>query len=328
MLYLLLAVGLCLLVPWLHILMARLFPRRPPPPLSAEELRRLAGPARRVQPEAALEVVPIEAGLLCPEVEGPAAEGSLPPKTDNAPIQTPRKATPPSLSLGSYGWLLGIGKVVLIPAFLALGLGWAVLFDYLGEARARSFPPAVFLFKPFSYGIVCAVPGLFLGILSALPMMWLLALLLMGRRRFTNYLFWDEGRMGAGTVDGMMRMMSFLALFVGLGCAAFVLPVMNWYARFTDDEIAIRRFARFWEEVHPYSDVEEVRLTRHPRKDNEVADREDLEVRFKDGRTWDTDQTFVLPRDPAGRERFLEFLARKTGKPIREAIPPADVRGP
>jgi hypothetical protein len=66
----------------------------------------------------------------------------------------------------------------------------------LGEGRARSFSPAVFLFKPFSYGIVCAVPALFLGIFTSILPLGLFVRLVLGRRRYLEYLFWDEGRLG------------------------------------------------------------------------------------------------------------------------------------
>jgi hypothetical protein len=62
----------------------------------------------------------------------------------------------------------------------------------------------------------------------------------------------------------MIGMVSALALPVGVLSAAFVLLVLNWYARFTEDEIAIKRLIGFREEVYPYSSVEQV-LSVYPR---------------------------------------------------------------
>ncbi len=146
-----------------------------------------------------------------------------------------------------------------------------------------------------------------------------LARLLMGRRRFTEYLFWDEGRLGERSVDGIVRMLSGLALLVGVLSALFVCLVMNWYARLGEDEIAVKRLVGLGEEVHPYGGVEQVVVTSHQRQGQQVVPGEDLGLRFHDGRTWSTDQTFQLPRDPAERDPLLDFLRRKTGRPITRA---------
>jgi hypothetical protein len=57
------------------------------------------------------------------------------------------------------------------------------------------------------------------------------------------------------------------------------------------------------------------------------VERENIHIRFADGKTWDTDATFMLPRDDAERQRFLDFLRAKTGKPIQEARLIDDVPG-
>src|SRR5262249_52454964 len=144
----------------------------------------------------------------------------------------PATTAPLRLSLRPYWWLNVLMAPVLIATFLALGVGWAMLFDYLGEQHARTFPPAVFLFKPISYGIICGVPSLFLGIFSAILLITLLARLVMGRRRFLEYLFWDEGRLNARghRVENMIKLLSVLALLLSLISTLFVWQVMNWYA--------------------------------------------------------------------------------------------------
>jgi hypothetical protein len=227
-----------------------------------------------------------------------------------------RRAPARRLLLRSYPWLNAVLAPIVIVTFLLLSVGWGALFHYLGEAHARTFPPAVFLFKPFSYGIICGVPSIFLGIFTSVPLLMGLSRLFMGRQRFIEHLYWDEGRLGSEKVEGIIRMLSVLALLVGVLTAPFVGLAMNWYARFTEDEIAIKRLVGFGEEVHPYSSVEQIVVTSQRTQGKEVMPGQDLGLRFSDGRRWNTDQTFQMPDDPAERERLVAFLRRKTGLPI------------
>ena len=85
-----------------------------------------------------------------------------------------------------------------------------------------------------------------------------------GRRRFLEYVLWDEGRLGGHNVDGLVRTLSGLALLVGFLSAVFVGLALNWYARLAEDEIAVKRLVGLGEEVHPYGDVEQVVVTCAP----------------------------------------------------------------
>jgi hypothetical protein len=228
------------------------------------------------------------------------------------PGEGPAEA-PPRLSLTSYHWLNFLMVPVVIVTFLGLGAVWAALLHYLGEQHAQTFGPAVYLFKP-PYWAVCAVPGLFLGIFGTIPLLMLLARLLMGRRRFLEYLHWDEGRLGAENVDRIVRGFSGLALVLAVLCALFVALAFHWYARLTEDGIAVKRLLGAGEEFHPYGSAVQLVLTTHRRQGKQVVDAEDLGLRFADGSTWGTDQTFSLPHDPQERARLLDFLAHKTGQ--------------
>jgi hypothetical protein len=314
MIPLLMAVALCLLVPWLPVLIYRRLPRRPPPPLSQEQLHRLAAQFRRPDAEEFVEVTLVEDDALTADV-------SRQPEPDAGHTPPPARGRPPArplprLSLGSYRWLNALMAPVIIVTFLILAVGWALLFEYLGAQRAGSFPVGEFFFKPFSYGIVCAVPALFLGILSSLPLLMLLARLLLGRRRFLEYLFWDEGRLGPGSADRAIKVVSGLALVVSVVSAVWIGLVLNWYARFNEDQIAIKRLLAVGEEVHRYGDVVQIVVTSHRQMGKEIVPAEDVGLRFRDGRTWSTGQTFPPPSNPFERDRFLDFLQRKTGKPI------------
>jgi hypothetical protein len=233
------------------------------------------------------------------------------------------------LTLRSYRWLNLLSIPFLVGGFLALGAGWAFLLHVLGEEHARSFPPALFLFKPFAYGLIFAVPSIFLGIFTTLPVMMLLLRLVMGRRLFLEYLFWDEGRLnrGALSADGIIRMLSILALLVSVPCAGFVGLAMNWYTRFTEDEIAVKPLFGFSEEKHAYGDIEQLVISSHRRAGEDIIEGSELGIRFQDGRTWRTGQTFELPRDNVERDRFLAFLQRKSGKPIQRLRLLTDVPG-
>jgi hypothetical protein len=326
MLYVLIALALCLLVPQLTVWVYRRLPRRAPPPEPYPPLEALAAGLRREQPEAITEVTPAAGGT--PAVEVSLAEATEPAgdESDALPTGPAVPADAPRVAMPSYRWVSALTSAALLPTAFALGAGWAVLFHHLGEARARSFWPAVFLFKPYSYGMVCAVPGLLLGIFSAIPLLLLFMRLLLGRRRFIESLFWEEGRFG-GNVDALLRFFRYLALFVSLACAAFVGLAMNWYARFTDDAIVIKRLLGAREEVYPYGSVVQIVWARPAGEVDRPVPPGDVHLRFADGKTWGTDQTFFLPADAAERQRFLDFLAEKTGRPITRARSLQDVPG-
>jgi hypothetical protein len=334
-LYLLLAVALCLLVPWLPVLMYRRLPRLPPPPVSDWELQRLASELRPGAPEGPTEVLDVEGGTgaaVTPAAgAAPTGRGQAEPRIEPADGRAaPAPAgSPPRLKMGPYRWVNIAGVPAFVVTMLASALGWAALLHVLGEARARSFGPAVFLFKPFAYGVICVLPAIFLGIFTTLPVLALLARLVLGRRRFREYLFWDEGRLASGgtPAEGVISMLAHLAVFSGVLSAGFVVLVMNWYARFTEEEIAIKRLLAVREEAHLYGSVVQVVLTTHAKQGRDILEREDVHLRFADGKTWDTDATFFLPRDATERQRFLDFLQAKTGKPIVRARLLTDVPG-
>jgi hypothetical protein len=130
------------------------------------------------------------------------------------------------------------------------------------------------------------------------------------------------------SADTIIRMTSCLAVVISVFSVVFLWQVMNWYARFAEDEIAIKRFIGIGEQVYPYNSVQQIVLTSHYKQDNEhlAVRRQDVHIRFNDGRTWETDGTFPMP-DGAERDRFLDFLHRQTGKPITRARLITDVPG-
>ena len=342
MLMLLIAIVICLVVPWLPVLVYRNLPRRLPPPAGAADLQGLAvALGDDPLPETSDATVPTDEGPTeitrqrgrPPKAPGDRAkDGRRGDRADAAAssrVSSPALAERPRLNLGSYKWLNLLFVPLFIVTFLGLGAGWAALFHLLGEEHARTFPSGVFLFKPFVYGVIFAVPGLFLGILTTIPLLMFLARLVLGKRRFVEYLYWDEGRTAERGMkpEKMIRSFSVLALLVGVGSAIFVCLVMNWYACFTEDEIVIKRLLGLRAEVHRYDAVQEIVVTSHRRMGKKMMEGPDLGVRFDDGRTWRTGQTFQLPRDPDRVANLIDFLRRKTGKPITRARALEDVPG-
>lgn len=331
MFYLLLAVLLCLLVPWLPVWMYRRLPRRPADPLPEGQLQQLAAQLQHDRPGEVAEVVAVEEEPASTDIIPPQGPASRVPvarpkeaeKTDPSPQVAEKKiaqgVAAPRLTIRSYRWLNFLSIPFIVGGFLALGVGWAFLLHVLAEEHARGFPPALFLFKPFVYGLIFAVPSMFLGIFTILPLMMLLLRLVMGRRLFLEYLFWDEGRLNRGALraDGIIRMLSLLALLISIPCAGFVGLAMNWYTRFTEDEIAVKPLFGFSEEKHAYGNIEQLLISSHRRVGKDIMEGPELGIRFQDGQTWRTGQTFQLPRDDIERDRLLAFLQRKTGKPIK-----------
>lgn len=325
MLALLLTVCVCLLVPWLPVWLYRSLPRRPSAPVSEGQIQSLADALHHERRQEAESAVPHAPGAT--EVTQQPEAWPSPEKKDLSQPNAPGKADR-RLTLAGYRWVNGLFAVFFIVGFLALGFGWAALLHILGEWHAQSFPPSVFLFKPF-YGIVFATPAIFLGIFSAIPLLMLLARLFMGRRRFLEYLFWDEGRMHHQKIstDGMIALLSRLALIVGVVAAAFAVLALHWHVRLTEEAIVVQPLFGLREQAHPYNTVEQLVLTTHRQVGKEVMEGPDLGIRFSDGSTWSTGQAISLPQDAAERERIVDFLVRKTGKPLTHARLLKDVLG-
>jgi hypothetical protein len=345
MLYLLLAVAICLLVPWVSVLICRSLPRRPPLPPGAEHLQRLVAELPQLASQDILTGAVVENDQPSTDVSPrpgarPQAPRNDPEKRANTteqhgPIITSRLAPatktegPVRLTLPSYYWINLFLALFFFLAFLGVGFAWAMVFNYLGEAHAQTLLPAVFLFRPDNYAALFWLPEMFLGFISAAPLLGLLAYVLLGRRRFLEYLSYDEGRlkhMGLNS-DEKFRVLSFIGLICGILSAIFIVLGMNWYTRLTENEIAIKRIFAFSEEVHPYSSVEEIVVSHHCWKNKEIVPGVDLGIRFQDGRTCTTGESYWIHHQAADLDRIIAFLSRKTGKPILRVRLLKDVPG-
>jgi len=233
-------------------------------------------------------------------------------------IATDKANPPPRFNLGSYGWLNTLEVPFFILGFLSLTVGWAAILHYLGEEHAKTFQPVVFLFKPFQYWLIFALPAFVMGVFTVIPVFVLLIYFSLGCRRFMEYAFWDEGRMASqGTnTELLIRRLDQVAILLGALCAVFVFLVMSWHARFSENEIAIHRFWGFGEEIHPYSDVTQVVVSSHRKQDKQLVVGQDLGLRFRGGRTWYSTDILRMPDHPEERKRLLDFLQQKTGQPI------------
>lgn len=331
----LLAALVCLVVPGLPVLMYRLLPRRLPPPSGAVDLaRQEAVPTGGDTPEEVSPPTTITRQGGAPKGRGgPAGEDRRradPDRGQSHRRASSTKAPLPRLNLGSYSWLNFLFAPALVLTFLALTLGWATLLHYIAERHAQAFPAGVHLFKLSPNGLIFALPGPFLGILSVAPLLLFLARLLLGRERFVEYLYWEAGRLeaqGGCSLDGMILLLSGLCLLIGVLSAASVFLAMNWYVCLTDEAIVINPFFGLQEEVRGYDTVREIVVTTHRKADRDVIEGPDIGIRFADGTSWSTGHTFRLPQDPEHVTALVSFLVRKTGKPITRARLLEDVGG-
>jgi hypothetical protein len=329
LLYLLLAMAICLLVPWLPVLLLRLAPVRPAPPLSPEELERLVVqlyPKRIRKTAQPHPADPRREALALPRQGNHQTDRMDTPstpvhKTEGTASSSSSAGGAHTLSLQSYRWVGLIVSPIFIVSMLALGILWALVFDWLGERHAETFPPGEFVFKPAVYWAIFGVPAIFLGIFSSVAIVEPLTRILLGHR-YTEYCHWEQARRGLHGQAGVQRFgkrFVLFAWFLGGILVLWVLLAMNWYVRLTENEIAVKPLFGIKEQVYPYNRVQQVVLTSHTRVKNEAIPKEGLHLRFDDGQTWSTGQSFRVPDAPEERKRLLEFLSRKTGKPLTRA---------
>lgn len=308
MLYLLLAMLICLLVPWLPVLLLKLEPLAPPPPLTKEEMERL-----RAQLYGRLNRPPSR-----PQSAGQIRQGAATAQSigDASAAQSSNELS--HLTLQSYRGVNFFLSLLFMVTMLGMGLVWGFVFHYLGEARASAFPSGTFVFKPTVYGAIFGVPAIFLGIFSSMGILEVVTRILLGRR-YTEYSHWAQARLGQVRQRRISRRFFFFAWFLGGLMAIWVLLAMNWYVRLTDDAIAIKPLFGLSEHVYPYNRIQQIVWTSHTWVKNQAIPREGLHLRFDDGKTWGTGQSFSLPEAPEERKRLLELLSRKSGKPVTRA---------
>ena len=204
---------------------------------------------------------------------------------------------------------------------LGLAAGWAFVFHVLGEQHARTFPPGVFVFKPAVYWAMFGVPAVFLGIFSSVGILEPLTRILLGRR-YTEYCHWEQARRGLHGPVGVRsygRQFIRFAIVLGILMAVWAVLAMNWYVCLTDDAVVLKPLFGVREQVYPYHRVQQIVLTTHAVVHKEIMPREGLHLRFDDGQTWSTGQTFTLPDAVEKKKRLLDFLSQKTGKPLTRA---------
>src|SRR6185437_14016757 len=193
------------------------------------------------------------------EVDAPAS-----PPAERTPAK-PRDTRLERLTLRSYQWVNLVILPVFIVTMLGLAIGWALLFNFLGDEHARTFPSGVFVFKPAVYWAIFGVPSVFLGIFCCAAILEPLTRILLGRR-YPEYCYWEQARRGlAGPVGVQLYGRRFVVFAVVLGTlmALWVVLAMNWYVRLTENEIAIKPLFGIGEQLHPYNRVQQIVLTSH-----------------------------------------------------------------
>jgi hypothetical protein len=245
-----------------------------------------------------------------------ARRAVTPPATTSP--QAPANKEPIPFGYRTYRWVNLAVLPVFLVSMLGLAFAWSLVFHYLAEAHAKNFPPAVVLIKPGLYGLLFGVPGIFMGIFCSVAVTELFTRLLLGRR-YTEYCHWEQARRGLHGQAGVKsfgRKFVVFACLLGFAMAAWVPLAMNWYARFNENEIALKPLWSFGETVYLYTDLDRIVRTTHVDVKGDIIPRENLHLRFKDGRTWETGETFFVPNLPEERKRLLDLLQGKSGKSI------------
>jgi hypothetical protein len=202
----------------------------------------------------------------------------------------------------------------IVPLFgftAALATVWYTIIRFFVEMSITDTGKYHHLLLPD--GAFWALPALFLGMVSSvLPTTLLYKLLL--RDRYEEYILCGNLRVGFDA----WRVFRGLALVISLGCAALIVLGLDWYVRFTEEEIVINRLLRFDELRYPYSRVQRIRAASHFKAPvGTVREVTYFAIDFEDGERWTTrDGPQDLSRHVG--EKIIQFVAERSGKGIEK----------
>ena len=322
MLYLVLACGVCLLVMWLCLLTLRSLPPQPPLPPAADQLGQLLHEVKKPSLDAVADKVSLDHSVANGAVhEHAESQGNVTkPKTAECTDEDESQSTAsPLYKLNSYRWLHFVVTPLLLLTLLISTLGLSSLFQHLAVEHARGLPTGVYVFQPTSYGLLVAIPACLLAVFCTVSVYYLTISLLLGPKRLREYLVWNErrNRNYILNLEANPRLSYVLMGLMLVGLWIFLYLGMNWHARFTEEEIVIQRLFSIGEERHPYDSVAQIVVYTHRHQNGRALESLGLGLRFETGQKWTADDNVNIPN---GNEqtRLLEFLQRKTGKPITQ----------
>jgi hypothetical protein len=212
--------------------------------------------------------------------------------------------------------------------FLAIVLCWGgftILMAVLHRQYLAQLPDSAFLVAPRDW-YYWALPTFPLGIVTAAVPLVLIYRRLLGQR-FTDFMEWELGRAGYtnrlilfGVWVPVMLLVCVLVPTVAVGAC------LRWHVRFTEQEIAVQDAFGGEEQVYGYDRVRDLAHSTHLKREGKPSQQDRYYVTFDDGRVLNSSR---MPNfDPSADEyrRMIEFVSRKTGKPIRLVQFPDEVR--
>jgi hypothetical protein len=321
---------LCVVVPLAAALLILFAPTRPAPPVSKEELQRLAKRIQAVDPQEPVEGErpnsPIDISNEGVKREHPttAPDDTFAHESADLPRSQPasRKL---SLKQGP-GWLL-LACLVQIAIFTLL---WTWILSWLASWHAAELPTSAFVLFPPTVSLPRFIPnnmqrvipyGLVLGGYTGMVVHLRVVGRLLSRRHYEDYHHWEKDQFSFQSEEARNKAMRngfLMTLLFVIPLSATVPLTVNRYTRFTEEEIVDRSsFLPFTETAHSYAAVSDIIVSSHSVKDKALVENPTVVIRFSDGQSWKADSDTGLPAQGEDRDRFLEFLSARTGKPIR-----------
>jgi hypothetical protein len=248
--------------------------------------------------------------------------------TGGADVQpsAPSVLPPPFLWLKrDYYWLNTPIVLPLLVAIFVCTAAWLCLLLSIRRLYLAQLPPSVHLFA--TPWVAWCVPAFVLGIFSSAVPLEAITRRWLGKR-YADYLEWDLGR--GGFANRWILSFVWVPVFVLMTVliAGSVGALTHWYVRFGEEEIGVNHLLSFDEQVYTYDQVRDIVHSTHLRSGQKANPANRYYIVLNDGHVLNS---AYLPTSPADSEEVratIEFVSRKTGKPVRDVQFPEDVDPP
>lgn len=204
-----------------------------------------------------------------------------------------------------------VGLILFFVGLAVWAPFWWLVLDTASRWISPQFGPGIY--HLYASGAVFFFPAIPLGIAaSGLSVDWI------GRRlfkdRYPDFVRYDNLMAG---FDGK-RAAKPIIMGVGLLSLVMVALALSWHVVFRKDVMMFHFWCGLGTSQKLYADVKEIRTAPQLRAPSgKLVNRREYVVEFADGTTWSTNfQPAELP--PQKKKNLLEFVSKKSGKPIRE----------
>lgn len=211
----------------------------------------------------------------------------------------------------AYGKWRAWGLVLFLVSVVPLSVPWWWLFDRIDHWNTSHLGPAVYHLHEMRMAL--ALPGMFLGILSAgLLQMWAFRRLLGARyaeyQRFEDLSAgFDSRRIGRPILLGTLLL-----------SVLMVVLALSWHVLLFQDRMEFYSWGGLGNTAKPYSSIREIRSAPQLRAPSgKLVDRREYEVEFEDGSTWSTNFAPATLKPPRKTE-LANFIAAQSKLKIRE----------